>query len=217
MAVRHYQAKKPLFVLLCLGFLAILLAHAASATRSGENEEHDLDRDDDFEAPEVDTSREPQAEPRQVIEARQRQSRLLENTVQSPSLSEQIANLAQMLPLADSLRLNQRILRLGALSNHVLEILHKQGMEPPVNKLVLFLLFVVGSYLPALVATLFYNAFVKQPQPPRFDPALHIYNKPDAMEIAKILQTVTQIQASLSQGIGRSGASEQTDGILTQT
>lgn len=68
-----------------------------------------------------------------------------------------------MMPLADYLRLKHRILRLSAFNNHILEALNRQGFVPPVDKVALFVLFIAGSYLPALIATIFYEALCKKP------------------------------------------------------
>lgn len=128
-----------------------------------------------------------------------------------------------MLPLGEYFRLKQRVLRLSAFNDHILEALKRQGFVPPVDKVALFVLFIVGSYLPALVATIFYEAFCKKPLPPRFDPASHVFNQPDAKEMGTILQTVTQIQATLSQMQSNGGTSqsssksEETERILTYT
>ena len=99
-------------------------------------------------------------------------------------------------------------------------------MKPPLDTLAFIGLFVASSYMPALIATIFYTALCKKPEAPRFDPALHMYNKPDAQEMAKILQTVTKIQDSVSLlqsngfgggSSGGAGGGEDTERILMQT
>lgn len=55
----------------------------------------------------------------------------------------------------------------------------------------------MGSYLPALIASLIYAATCKKPELPKFDPSLYTFNRPDAAETMKILQIVGQIQANV--------------------
>ena len=139
-------------------------------------------------------------EPNSSIEAERRQAEMASNTVSgsSPSLSEQIANVADMIPLAEKLRLRQRILRLGVFCDYTLTSLNSQGLKPPVDKVALVLLFIVGSYIPALIMTIIYSITCKKPALPKFDPSMHVFNKPDTMEMNKILQTVTKIQESVT-------------------
>ena len=66
-------------------------------------------------------------------------------------------------------------------------------MKPPVDAVAIAFMFVVGSYIPALIATICYSAFCKKPELPRFDPASHVFNRPDAQELNKVLQTVAKI------------------------
>ena len=58
-------------------------------------------------------------------------------------------------------------------------------------------IFIVASYMPALIATIFYTALCKKP--PRFEPSMYTFNKQDPVEMKKILQTVFQIQANVTQ------------------
>ena len=67
------------------------------------------------------------------------------------------------------------------------------GLKPPMDQVALVCLFIVGSYIPALFATILYALFCKKTPPPKFDPALYTFNKPDAVEIAQILKIVGQI------------------------
>jgi len=85
-----------------------------------------------------------------------------------------------MMPLSDYFRMRYRILRLGAFCDHVLTSLQKSGINDPLDKIVLFLLFVVSSYIPTLIMTLVYTCLCKKPELPRFDPAMHVFNRPDA-------------------------------------
>ena len=62
-------------------------------------------------------------------------------------------------------------------------------MVEPLDKLVLGLMFVFGSYIPALILTMLF----RKPELPKFDPAMHVFNKPDALEMNRIYQTVTKI------------------------
>ena len=61
------------------------------------------------------------------------------------------------------------------------------------DKVVLVTLFVIGSYIPALLFTLVYAATCKKPEAPRYDPAMHVFNRPDAMEMSKITQMVGKL------------------------
>ena len=88
-----------------------------------------------------------------------------------------------MMPLSDFFRVRIRILRLGAFSDQTLTWLRKDlAVKPPLDKFLLFLLFVVSSYLPALIATLVYNSTCKK-ETPRCDPAMFQYNREDAAEM----------------------------------
>ena len=115
------------------------------------------------------------------------------NTVQKLSLSEQLANFADNLPLAERFRLKLRIKRLGVFCDYSLQELNRHGLKAPIDKVALAFFFVVGSYIPALIATIFYTALCKKPEVPRFDPASFVFNKPDALEMNRIFQTVTKI------------------------
>ena len=98
------------------------------------------------------------------------------------------------MPLAERMHLRVRVLKLGAFCDHCLIWLAKDvGVKPPADKVALFVIFVASSYLPVLIATIFYNALFKKQIPPRFDASMYAFNKPDAVEINKILKTVANI------------------------
>ena len=111
-------------------------------------------------------------------------------------------------------------MRLGAFCNHSLSILQKQGIKAPVDKVALTLLFIITSYIPALIFTML---FVKK-EPPRFDPSMHVFNRPDAMEMSKITQMVAKLQENVAKlslngdADGNTSASAQQDRqIVKQT
>ena len=98
------------------------------------------------------------------------------------------------MPLSDYFKMRVRILKLGAFCDHLLAWLNTEvGVEPPADKAALCLIFVLSSYIPALLFSIIYAGTCKKHTPPRFDPSMFTYNKPDAAEIAKILQTVAKI------------------------
>ena len=61
------------------------------------------------------------------------------------------------------------------------------------DKVLLGVLFVIASYLPALIVSLIYANTCKKPEKPKFDPSMFVYNRPDAAEMAKVLVTVAKI------------------------
>ena len=68
------------------------------------------------------------------------------------------------------------------------------GVKPPMDQVALAFLFIAGSYIPALITTILFALVCRKPlPPPKFDPALFTFNKPDAVEIAQILKIVGQI------------------------
>jgi len=66
-------------------------------------------------------------------------------------------------------------------------------VKPPMDQVALLFLFVIASYIPALLLTIVYAMTCKKKELPRFDPALYTFNKPDAAEMAKVLATVNKI------------------------
>ena len=106
--------------------------------------------------------------------------------------------MVSFLPLADRLKLSQRILRLAAFCERSTQLLNQRGVQPPLDTLALVIFFVVASYIPALVTTMIYTLTCKKSESPRFDPNMHVYNKPDALELTRIMQTVTKIQESVT-------------------
>ena len=99
-----------------------------------------------------------------------------------------------MMPLAEQMRLRIRVMKLGAFCDHCLDWLAKDlGVKPPADKVALFAIFVASSYLPILILTMIYSALFKKHIPPKFDPSMFTFNKPDAVEINKILKTVGEI------------------------
>ena len=195
--------------------LFVLLATTVVLSLGAQAQEDDLYMDDDFEIDEVTRNpverdieeMEEESKPSRYAkgsagperEADRRQAELAANAIASPSLAEQIANVAAFMPLADSFKLRTRILKLGAFCDHLQVWLNSEvGVKPPADKAVLCLIFVLSSYLPALLATVIYAGTCKKHTPPRFDPSTYTFNKPDAAEIAKILQTVAKIQQSVA-------------------
>lgn len=90
------------------------------------------------------------------------------------------------------------------------------GIQAPLDKVALLVIFIVASYVPAMIAAIFYTALCKKPQYDKFDPASHVFNRPDAMEMAKVLQTVASIQQSVTKlqanngnGAGQGSAQEE--------
>ena len=67
------------------------------------------------------------------------------------------------------------------------------GLKPPMDQAALALIFIVSSYIPALLLTIVYTMTCKKKEQPRFDPALFTFNKPDSAEMAKVLATVNKI------------------------
>ena len=88
-----------------------------------------------------------------------------------------------------------RIIKLDAFRKQMLDWLKRDvGMKPPMDQVALVLIFIAGSYIPALFATIIFSLTCrKPPPPPKFDPALFTFNKPDAVEIAQILKIVGEI------------------------
>ena len=62
----------------------------------------------------------------------------------------------------------------------------------------LFILFIVSSYIPVLMASTLFAMTFKKVEAPRFDASSFTYNKPDSAEMAKILKQVNAIQDSVT-------------------
>ena len=105
-------------------------------------------------------------------------------------MAEQIANFADRIPLADYFRLRVRILKLGALNTYMLNKLRQDyGVKAPLDKVALFFLFIVSSFVPPLMATCLFRSFFKKETLRRFDPSTYTYNKADSVgEMSKILK-----------------------------
>ena len=116
------------------------------------------------------------------------------NAIADPSVAEQIANVAALMPLSEYFKLRLRVLKLGAFCDHMLDWLKRDvGVKAPMDKFALAVLFLVASYLPALLASIVYSMTCKKEEKPRFDPAMFAYNRPDAAEMAKVLTAVGKI------------------------
>ena len=95
-------------------------------------------------------------------------------------MAEQIANLADSIPLADYFRLRIRIIKLGELNSHLLNKLSKgYGLSSPLDKVALFFIFILSSYIPKLLAGLLYSSCCKKETLRRFDESTYTYNKAD--------------------------------------
>lgn len=139
-----------------------------------------------------------------------------------PSIAEQIANVVSLVPLADYFKLPIRILKLGTFCDYTSEWLRQDvGVKSPMDKIALTVLFVVSSYLPALLVSLIYAMTCKKEEKPRFDSSLFVYNRPDAAEMAKVLVTVGKIQETVTKlqesGGSSGGSSPQTDQLIRDT
>lgn len=97
-------------------------------------------------------------------------------------MTEQVANLAEMIPLSEYFRMKVRILKLGEFNNMMLEwIKRDMGVKPPLHQVALVIMFIVGSYIPMLLATIVYSMTCKKEVVLRFDPSMYTYNKPDSV------------------------------------
>ena len=158
-------------------------------------------------------------------EADRRQDELVSNTVGDVSVTEQIANVASMLPLSGYFKLRVRILKLGAFCDNLQNWLEKDaGVKPPMHNIALMCMFIVASYLPMLVLTIFYTALIKKPEKPRFDPSLFAHNQQDAVQSQELLKLVRQLQKDLQEVTGEGGqgskggvSNKETDKVLLQT
>ena len=111
----------------------------------------------------------------------------------SPSIAEQIANVASLMPLSEKLQAPARILKLGAFCDSLLEWLNKDiGVKAPMDKAALITLFIVASYIPTLILTAVWGALFKKRSIPTFNPMMNTGNK-DAVEMANVLKTVGKI------------------------
>ena len=93
-----------------------------------------------------------------------------------------------MLPGSEYFSMSRRIIKIGILSEYVRDWLrYEVGIQAPFDKAALFVLFIFASYMPAMIAAIFYTALCKKPDYPKFDPANHVFNRPDALEMTKVL------------------------------
>lgn len=97
-------------------------------------------------------------------------------------MTEQVANLAEMIPLSEYFRMRVRILKLGELNTMMLEwVKRDMGVKTPMDQVTLVIIFIVGSYLPVLIATIVYSMTCKKEVVLKFDPSMYTYNKPDSV------------------------------------
>ena len=67
------------------------------------------------------------------------------------------------MPLSEYFNMPIRILKLGSFCGHMLEWLKNDlGVKPPMDKAALALLFVLSSYIPALLVTIVYSLTCKK-------------------------------------------------------
>ncbi len=146
----------------------------------------------------------------------------MSNTVASVSLNEQIANIVGMMPLSDYFKLRLRVLKLGAFCDSLQSWLEKDaGMRPPLNGIALVCIFIVASYLPALIASLIYANTCKKKELPRFDPALFTYNQQEVKDSHSMLKIIQKIEDDLKKVTGDSPAggasSKETEQVIANT
>ena len=55
------------------------------------------------------------------------------------------------------------------------------GVKTPMDQVTLVIIFIVGSYLPVLIATIVYSMTCKKEVVLKFDPSMYTYNKPDSV------------------------------------
>ena len=97
-------------------------------------------------------------------------------------MTEQVANLAEMIPLSEYFRMKVRILKLGEFNNMMLEwIKRDMGVKPPLHQVALVIMLIVSSYIPMLLVTIVYSMTCKKEVVLRFDPCMYTYNKPDSV------------------------------------
>ena len=102
----------------------------------------------------------------------------------SRSISVQIANLADMIPLSQQMNIPNRILKLGILYESVSNWLRKEGgLKPPMDQVVLTILFIVACYIPSLVFSLLIAPFFKKEEKPAVDPSQYRFNQQDQKSI----------------------------------
>ena len=164
---------RKLVVLLLCALLMLALQTEAARERS-----RSLDDDDDDDDDDRDYSDSPSFDDRQ---ADKMQARMASNAVGEISVAEQLANVADLMPLSEYFMMRVRILKLNAFCSQLLHWLQKDvGAKSPMDKVALVTLFIIGSYVPALIASIVYSMTCKKEQKPKFDPALFTFNKPDA-------------------------------------
>ena len=101
--------------------------------------------------------------------------------------------------MADSLKLKQRILKLGALCDKTKQWIKKEAkVEEPFDSIILAFIFIIAAYIPSLVLSLIMSCFIKEEKKLTYDPCLFTYSNPDTVDISKILKTVTQIQKNVT-------------------
>jgi len=87
-----------------------------------------------------------------------------------------------MIPLSEYFRMRVRILKLGELNTMMLEwVKRDMGVKTPMDQVTLVIIFIVGSYLPVLIATIVYSMTCKKEVVLKFDPSMYTYNKPDSV------------------------------------
>ena len=80
------------------------------------------------------------------------------------------------MPLADYFRLRVRILSLGTLHNLLLWRLRTESrVKPPLDSITLFVLFLVGSFVPPMLVKLLHHCCFKKETPRMFDESTFTY------------------------------------------
>ena len=93
------------------------------------------------------------------------------------SLSEQIANLADLIPLANTMNLSKRVIKLGILHESGRNWLRQEvGLKEPMDQVILALIFIVACYIPSLVLSFVLSIFCKKEKKPVVDQSQFRFN-----------------------------------------
>lgn len=141
--------------------------------------------------------------------------------ITKPTLYEQVALLADKLPLAQELHLKERLFKVGLFSERVQEWIRKEAkVSSPMDSILFGILFVLMAYLPTLIFTLLVSCIFPEQKQETYPRSLFVYNNPDAQEINNILKTVKGIQENvtkLQEDAAQGGGARNIDAVLQGT
>lgn len=131
--------------------------------------------------------------------ADERSDNFITPPVHKPSVFEQLAVMSDKIPMAQTLDLRVRLLKLGLFSERVHEWIRREAkVKSPLDTIIFSIVFLFMAYLPTLIFTLVLSFFFPDEKKETYPRSLFVYNNPDQQEINSILKAVKVIQDNVT-------------------